>query len=190
MNPNTLPNVQPVIINTPDGKGRYKTGEEVYFKASATDAEGDDLTYSWDFGDGYTSAQENPSHIYVQSGTYSVSLTVTDARGGERVSTFDVEVAKPASTSNGGLGAGLIAGIVIVALVVIVAIAFMVMRGRGGEPAEAPAPPEEPKPDVPDYLMPDPKPAAPEEPEYPDYSNGIPDEQPGEDKSDDGYLGY
>jgi hypothetical protein len=75
-------------------------------------------------------------------------------------------------------------------LAVIIAIAFMMMRGKGGEPERAPDAPEEPKPDVPDYLMPDPKPVTPEEPEYPDYSNGIPDEQPDEDMSEDGYLGY
>ncbi len=31
-------------------------------------------TYSWDFGDGFTSSQENPSHMYAVPGTYTVSL--------------------------------------------------------------------------------------------------------------------
>jgi PKD repeat protein len=37
--------------------------------------------WAWAFGDGATSAQQNPSHSYVNPGSYSVSLTVTDAVG-------------------------------------------------------------------------------------------------------------
>src|SRR2546425_5958675 len=32
----------------------------------------------WDFGDGQTSAVQNPSHDYGVAGTYPVALTVTD----------------------------------------------------------------------------------------------------------------
>jgi gliding motility-associated-like protein len=37
--------------------------------------------YSWDFGDGGTSTQQNPNHCYTTPGNYSVSLTVTSAAG-------------------------------------------------------------------------------------------------------------
>jgi hypothetical protein len=190
VNINKKPEADPIIVNTGDSEGRYKPGEEVYFKATATDGDGDHLTYLWDFGDSYTSTEENPSHIYEKAGTYPVTLTITDDRGGQTVESFSVEVAKPASSDNGGLGMGIIAAIVVVVLVIIVAIAFMVMRGRGGGPEEGDAVSEEPRPDVPDYLMPDPKPSTPDEPEYPDYSNGIPEERPSEEKGEDGYLGY
>lgn len=33
-------------------------------------------SYFWDFGDGATSTEENPSHIYEESGIYTVQLTV------------------------------------------------------------------------------------------------------------------
>ncbi len=33
--------------------------------------------FQWDFGDGNTSTQANPTHTYVKSGTYNVCLTVT-----------------------------------------------------------------------------------------------------------------
>lgn len=39
------------------------------------------MTYAWDFGDGQTSTEQNPSHIYTQRGTYTVSLTVKNAYG-------------------------------------------------------------------------------------------------------------
>lgn len=42
-------------------------------------------TWQWDFGDGYTSDQQNPTHIYENVGTYSVTLTVTGATGSSSV---------------------------------------------------------------------------------------------------------
>ncbi len=39
------------------------------------------LTWSWDFGDGATSYEQNPSHIYTQRGTYTVILVVKNAYG-------------------------------------------------------------------------------------------------------------
>ena len=36
----------------------------------------DHLSYSWDFGDGNTSTDENPTHAYVNEGTYQITLTV------------------------------------------------------------------------------------------------------------------
>jgi gliding motility-associated-like protein len=38
-------------------------------------------TYSWDFGDGQTSPLENPSHTYTTDGSFTVTLSVTDANG-------------------------------------------------------------------------------------------------------------
>jgi PKD repeat protein len=40
------------------------------------------ITYLWDFGDTSTSDLSNPTHVYAQSGTYYVCLTVTDSSGG------------------------------------------------------------------------------------------------------------
>lgn len=35
-------------------------------------------SWNWNFGDGQTSTQQNPSHIYTSNGDYTVSLTVGD----------------------------------------------------------------------------------------------------------------
>jgi Zn-dependent metalloprotease len=38
-------------------------------------------TWAWDFGDGNTSAMQNPTHSYTSSGTYNVSLTASNNIG-------------------------------------------------------------------------------------------------------------
>lgn len=41
---------------------------------------GSPISWHWDFGDGATSEQQNPTHVYGQTGTYPVSLTVSDGQ--------------------------------------------------------------------------------------------------------------
>ncbi|WP_322743868.1 PKD domain-containing protein [Methanofollis aquaemaris] len=43
------------------------------------------LTYAWEFGDGGTSIAENPVHVYVEEGTYTVRLTATNSAGSDTV---------------------------------------------------------------------------------------------------------
>jgi len=42
---------------------------------------GNNLTYLWNFGDGKTSTEKNPSHVYTEAGTYTVRLTVNSTYG-------------------------------------------------------------------------------------------------------------
>jgi Zn-dependent metalloprotease len=51
------------------------------FTDASTDAEGNIVSRSWDFGDGSTSTATNPTHRYAAPGRYSVTETVTDAGG-------------------------------------------------------------------------------------------------------------
>ena len=39
------------------------------------------MTYLWEFGDGATSTEQNPSHNYIRQGLYTVKLTVTNTYG-------------------------------------------------------------------------------------------------------------
>ena len=62
-----------------DGPYTGTEGQPVIFDGSASyDPEGEPLTYNWDFGDGTTGEGINPTHIYAQEGTYTVTLTVND----------------------------------------------------------------------------------------------------------------
>ena len=47
---------------------------------------GTNLSYNWDFGDGNSSAIQNPSHIYAQAGTYTATLTVSNGAGDDTLS--------------------------------------------------------------------------------------------------------
>ncbi|HEX4491503.1 MAG TPA: Calx-beta domain-containing protein [Acidimicrobiia bacterium] len=53
-----------------------------FSSAGTSDADGDSLTYHWDFGDGKTSTQANPQHVYKKAGGYQVTLTVSDGHPG------------------------------------------------------------------------------------------------------------
>jgi len=50
------------------------------------------LTYAWDFGDGFSSAESDPVHTYAEAGSYEVTLTVTDDCGNQSMVPHTVEV--------------------------------------------------------------------------------------------------
>ena len=45
------------------------------------ESSGDNLTYSWDFGDGATSNEIYPSHVYSEIGTYTICLSIASDGG-------------------------------------------------------------------------------------------------------------
>ena len=51
--------------------------------------------YLWDFGDGATSTQAQPSHVYTEPGEYTVTLTVKDPAGNSASDTLTVTVNLP-----------------------------------------------------------------------------------------------
>jgi PKD repeat protein len=51
---------------------------DVCFKGSASDPEGDCLTYMWNFGDGSSAEGQKVNHTYAQMGNYKVTLVVND----------------------------------------------------------------------------------------------------------------
>lgn len=52
-----------------------------FSSAGSSDPEGSALTYDWDFGDGTSSAEANPTHLYSTAGTFTASLVVFDDTG-------------------------------------------------------------------------------------------------------------
>ncbi len=53
-------------------------GDTTAFNALTKGTNGN-ITYSWDFGDGTSSTQQNPVHVYPKAGMYYACLTITDS---------------------------------------------------------------------------------------------------------------
>jgi len=65
-----------------NGYGAYfgEIAEDILFKGNATGGV-KPYNWSWDFGDGNTSFEQNATYNYSQEGEYDVNLTVTDDNG-------------------------------------------------------------------------------------------------------------
>ena len=60
----------------------YPTSGNPPLTYSFTDSStGSPISWLWDFGDGYTSTEQNPTHTYSEPGNYAVNLTAINANG-------------------------------------------------------------------------------------------------------------
>jgi len=63
---------------------------EASLSVSFTDlSNGNPTSWLWDFGDGNTSTQQNPTHSYASAGTYTVSLVTTSPAGEDQEIKYD-----------------------------------------------------------------------------------------------------
>jgi PKD repeat protein len=68
-------------------------------------------TWLWDFGDGNTSTEQNPSHTYAAPGTYTVNLTASNAYGEDtEIKTGYITVQAPTDPPTAGFSANVTAG--------------------------------------------------------------------------------
>lgn len=103
--------------------------KSVTFVDASTDPEGKTLTCVWNFGDGQTSTEKNPNHIYEKSGEYVVKLTVTDDEGLTHTVSKTLSISVPILPSNvGGVPTTWILGGIVGAAVVVIVIAMMKIR--------------------------------------------------------------
>jgi PKD repeat protein len=122
------------------------TGEAVNFTGSATGGSGT-FTYAWRFGDGGSSASQNPAHTYTTAGTYTATFWANDSLGSSASKTVSVTVTAPAppatkSTSNGGLGSLTTILIIVVIIAVIAAVLGLALwRRKGSRGSTSPPPP-------------------------------------------------
>jgi PKD repeat protein len=77
--------VGPVVTPSASAGGSYSCtiGSAINFTGSATDSPADlaGMKYAWSFGDGGSSNAKNPTFTYSATGTYKVTLTVTNPDG-------------------------------------------------------------------------------------------------------------
>ena len=68
---------------------------------------GGPTSWLWEFGDGATSAEANPNHIYMAPGLYSVSLTVANSCGSNVTTMYEyIAVSGPPQAAFSNTGAG------------------------------------------------------------------------------------
>jgi PKD repeat protein len=113
--PTTNPTVTPVIIPVASFTSNVTSGTvplAVQFNDTSTNTP---TQWSWVFGDGAISANQNPVHTYTTAGTYPVTLTVQNSAGSSSPatgtitvtptpSTYDIELisSKPSQLVSGG----------------------------------------------------------------------------------------
>jgi PKD repeat protein len=86
-----LPNAAPTASFTYNCAGISCT----FDGSGSTDSDGSIASYEWSFGDGEESGEAAPQHDFVGTGTYTVSLTVTDDQDASTTTTQQVSVVKP-----------------------------------------------------------------------------------------------
>jgi len=79
---NDISNNAPPIADFKIPDGKFTLGAIIQFDGSvSSDPDGDELTFQWDFGDGNSSNEMNPSYQFSDLGEYDVTLKVTDSYG-------------------------------------------------------------------------------------------------------------
>lgn len=78
-----------------DGALTTDTLQFLNLTTPGTEVDPADFSYAWDFGDGNTSALEEPTHSYENGGTYTVTLTVTTPVTGATTVSYDIAVDEP-----------------------------------------------------------------------------------------------
>jgi PKD repeat protein len=68
------------------------TGLNADFTDTSISGGGPIVSWLWNFGDGNTSTQQNPSHTYAAQGTYTVTLTVEDGNGNSDSSSQELRI--------------------------------------------------------------------------------------------------
>ncbi|MBI4092331.1 MAG: lamin tail domain-containing protein [Candidatus Kerfeldbacteria bacterium] len=94
---------------------RRRAKEEITFDASdSTDRDGDELKYSWDFGDGKIATGRIVKHVYDNDGNLTVRLTLKDGGGLEEIEEREFVVRpalkKKSSAKAGGATKGKVKG--------------------------------------------------------------------------------
>jgi hypothetical protein len=96
-------------VNTAPGFG-IATLTSFAMNASATDPDGDPVTFEWDFGDGSRGAGTAATKTYAAGGTMTITVTASDGRGGTATDRRTVTVGSMTGSWQGTMNFGGSAG--------------------------------------------------------------------------------
>jgi hypothetical protein len=122
-----VPPDEPMISAGTDNETRYKQGQMIVFTVTATDLDGDDLTYKWfldeleEVGVGTTLELNN-----VKPGTHKVTVEVTDTSGTSSTKDFEFKIDKKSDGDDSSPGFGS----VLVGLALLTMVGVMAARRR------------------------------------------------------------
>lgn len=74
---------------------QFAVSETNFFVVSFTNFSQNATSYTWNFGDGQNSTEENPTHTYAESGNFAVVLTAKNAAGESADFTQTIEIKDP-----------------------------------------------------------------------------------------------
>ncbi|TVQ93475.1 MAG: PKD domain-containing protein [Bacteroidetes bacterium] len=83
------------ILEDPIATFQYEISEDNWLEVIFTNFSSNATSYSWDFGDGNTSNEENPVHVYEEADNYDVTLTASNAAGVSASFTQTIEIKDP-----------------------------------------------------------------------------------------------
>ena len=95
------PNSAPLPVIRPIPSRGVLGADTRFLGTQSRDPDGDIILWFWSFGDGATSNNHSPNHLYAEKGIYEVSLTVIDSRGASRTVTQPYTVGDPHNEPSG-----------------------------------------------------------------------------------------
>ncbi len=122
LNRNAKPSIP--VISVPDNKTVFKEGESISFTATATDMDGDELTFKW-FRDMTNPLDTGPSITVkgLEPGKYRITVEVSDTSGATSSADYDIEIKKKDKDEDGPGFEGVIA-VLAIAIVIVVSLAY------------------------------------------------------------------
>ena len=85
----------PVVVEDPIASFQFEVSADNFLEVSFTNFSQNAISYQWDFGDGNTSSEENPVHVYSAEGTYNVQLTATGEESKTATKTESISISDP-----------------------------------------------------------------------------------------------
>lgn len=84
-------------VEDPIASFQFAVNADNFLQIDFTNYSQNATSYSWNFGDGETSTEENPSHVFASTGTYSVVLTATNSEAVTATYSQSIEITDPNS---------------------------------------------------------------------------------------------